>query len=101
MSSKNSANKTARQAEKRRSRNRATKSSVSTLIAKVERKIAAKDIPTGEEAVAAISSIDKAANKGVFHRNKAARLKSRLAKKMNLSTSSLAEGDQPHTTSPS
>jgi small subunit ribosomal protein S20 len=39
------------------------------------------------EVVTAISSIDKAVSKGVIHRNKGARLKSRLMKELNQSPS--------------
>ena len=101
MSSKKSASKTARQAERNRLRNRATKTSVKTLIARVERKIVAKDISTSEEVVATISSIDRAARKGVFHRNRAARLKSRLMRKVNPLASSFTERDQSNIPSPS
>jgi len=75
--------KTARVAERKRLRNRAVKSGVKTLIARLEEKIAAKDISAREETVAAISSIDRAVSKGDFHRNKAARLKSRLTRKLS------------------
>lgn len=75
--------KTARVAERKRLRNRAVKSGVKTLIARLEKKIAAKDISAREEIVATISSIDRAVSKGVFHRNKAARLKSRLTRKLS------------------
>ena len=83
MSSNKSASKTTRVAERKRLRNRATKSSVKTLVARLEEKIAAKDISAHENIVAAISSIDRAVSKGVFHRNKAARLKSRLGRKLS------------------
>jgi small subunit ribosomal protein S20 len=36
-----------------------------------------------QEAVVAISNVDRAVSKGVFHKNKAARLKSRLIKRLN------------------
>jgi len=36
-----------------------------------------------QETAVAISSLDKAVSKGVFHRNKSARLKSRLIKRLN------------------
>ena len=38
------------------------------------------------EVVAAIRALDKAVNKGVIHRNNAARRKSRLMKKLNRAT---------------
>ena len=95
MPSEKSANRIVRRTERRRLRNRSIKTGVKTFIARAEKKIAAKDISAGEETVAAIGKIDRAVSKGVFHRNKAARLKSRLTKKLNaLASSSLAEGEQ-------
>jgi len=98
MSSKKSANKAARQAEQRRLRNRSIKTGVKTSITRAEKKVATKGVSAAEEVIAATSKIDRAASKGVFHRNKAARLKSRLTKKLNaLASSSLAKGEQPRT----
>ena len=88
MSSKKSSNKRSRVSERKRLRNRAVKSNVKTLRTRVDKKIAAKDDSAREDAVTTISSIDRAVSKGVFHRNKAARLKSRLAKKLSHLTSS-------------
>ena len=65
--------------QKKAERNKSIKSGVKTSIRKVEAAVAAKD---KEAAVAAlqnaISTIDKAATKGVYHKNTAARKKSRL-----------------------
>ena len=88
MSSKKSANRTAQRAERRRLRNRSIKSGVKTLVTRAEGKIAAKDTSATEEVVAAISRVDRAVSKGAIHRNKAARLKSRLTKKSNALASS-------------
>lgn len=41
-----------------------------------------KDTPTKENLDAAYSAIDKAVKRNVFHKNKAARLKSQLAKRL-------------------
>lgn len=69
---------------KKAERNKSIKSAVKTSIKKVEVAIEAKD---KEEAVAAlqnaISTIDKAATKGVYHKNTAARKVSRLSKAVN------------------
>ena len=66
---------------KKAERNKSIKSAVKTSIKKVEVAIEAKD---KEAAVAAlqnaISTIDKAATKGVYHKNTAARKVSRLSK---------------------
>ncbi len=66
-----------RQNEKRRLRNRAVRSEVRTRIkAAVE---AAGTDQQDEAYRAAVKRIDKAASKGVMHKNAAARAKSRLA----------------------
>ena len=69
---------------KKAERNKSIKSAVKTSIRKVEAAVAAKD---KEAAVAAlqnaISTIDKAATKGVYHKNTAARKVSRLSKAVN------------------
>jgi len=74
-----SARKRARQAEKRRLRNRAQRSMMRTFIKKVYKAIQAGDRQAAEEAYrAAVPVIDRLARKGLIHRNKAARHKSRL-----------------------
>jgi len=62
-------------------RNKAIRSSVKTAIKKVNAAIEAGDKKAAEEAlVAATSTIDKAATKGVYHKANASRKVSRLAK---------------------
>ena len=66
-------------AKKREERNKAAKSKVKTLVKKVE---AAAKAGNKEEAakalIVATSAIDKAASKGIYHKNTAARKISRL-----------------------
>ena len=83
MPGSKSLNKAARSAEKKRLRNRSIRTSVKTRVAKAEKLISANEELAHQESVLAISSIDKAAKKRVIHRNKGARLKSRLMKKLN------------------
>ena len=65
-------------------RNKSIKSAVKTSIKKVEAAIAAKDKEAASAALLnAISTIDKAASKGVYHKNTAARKVSRLSKAVN------------------
>lgn len=65
-------------------RNKAIKSSVKTAIKKVRVAIDAQDKEAAKAAlVAATAVIDKAATKGVYHKNNAARKVSRLAKAVN------------------
>ncbi|HZS76264.1 MAG TPA: 30S ribosomal protein S20 [Ktedonobacteraceae bacterium] len=79
-----SAKKRMRQEVKRRLHNRMVKSIVKTHISKARAAISSGENP--EEAVrAAVSELDRAAKKGVIHRNNAARRKSRLMKQLNAS----------------
>lgn len=77
-----SAIKRAQQAEKRRLRNSHVKSTMKTTIKKALSALGESDKAAVEStAKTAIAYIDKAASKGVIHRNQAARRISRLAKK--------------------
>ena len=65
-------------------RNKAIKSTVKTAIKKVDAAIAANDKAAATEALkAAITEIDKAASKGVFHKKNASRKISRLTVAVN------------------
>lgn len=79
MANSPQAKKRARQAEKRRQHNASLRSVVRTAIKKV---IAAINTGNADEAKqaynAAVPVIDRMADKGIIHKNKAARHKSRL-----------------------
>ena len=65
-------------------RNKANKSAVKTAIKKVRVAIEAKDQEAAKAAlINATAVINKAASKGVYHKNNAARKISRLAKAVN------------------
>ena len=65
-------------------RNKAIKSGVKTSIKKVYAAIDAKDADAAKAALKeATVAIDKAATKGVYHKNNASRKVSRLAKAVN------------------
>ena len=65
-------------------RNKAIKSGVKTAMKKVEAAVVAKDTAAAQAALLnATSVIDKAATKGVYHKNNAARKVSRLTKAVN------------------
>ena len=69
---------------KKAERNKSIKSAVKTSIRKVEAAIEAKDKEAASAALLnAISTIDKAASKGVYHKNTVSRKISRLAKAVN------------------
>lgn len=65
-------------------RNKAIRSAVKTSIKKVDAAVAANDKEAANAALTdAISTISKAASKGVYHKNNAARKVSRLSKAVN------------------
>lgn len=66
--------------EEARERNKAVRSEVKTRVKHAEKAIAEGAENTDELVKAAIRSIDKATTKGVYHKNNAARRKSRLAR---------------------
>ena len=79
-----SAEKQVRVTERKRLRNKSITSLCKTNVTKAEKLIFSGDLKAAQEAVAvAITSLDKAAEKGIIHPNNAARRKSRLMKKLN------------------
>ena len=81
MANIKSAAKRARQAEVRRRHNMPLRSRVRTAIKKVNRAIEAGNAADAQTAYQqAVPEIDAMASKGIIHRNKAARHKSRLNK---------------------
>lgn len=86
MAHSKSALKRWRQSVERRDRNRSVKSQTRTLLNKAIVAIET-DPASAEEAVrAAVSALDRAAQKNVIHDNAASRGKSRLLKRYNLAT---------------
>ena len=67
--------------ETRAARNKSIRSEVKTAIKKVEAAVAANDKEAAKAALTvAISTIESASSKGVYHKNTASRKVSRLAK---------------------
>lgn len=84
MANIKSAKKRIRVSEKKAARNKSIRSAVKTSIKKVDAAITANDKAAAEAALkAAISQISKAASKGVYHKNTAARKVSRLTVAVN------------------
>ncbi len=84
MANSPQARKRARQAESHRARNISHRSKVRTYIKRVVSAIDSGDAEAANAALGeAIPVIDKMASKGIMHRNKANRHKSRLAAKVN------------------
>ena len=79
-----SAKKQARAGARRAVRNRAVRSEVKTLIVKARRSLRSAEDSSDRVTVTvdAVRALDRAAAKGIVHRNNAARRKSRLARQL-------------------
>jgi len=75
--------KDVKKSRERRLRNLAAKSKIKTFTKKGKEAIEAGEPNAAELVRQAVSVIDKAAEKGIIHKNAAARRKSRLMKKAN------------------
>ena len=81
MANHKSAEKRVRQTAKRNSINRSNRSQLRTKIKALRSAIAQHDKALSEESLGStVSVIDKAVNKGLIHKNTAARYKSRLTR---------------------
>lgn len=70
--------------EKKRAQNASQKSALRTAIKTFEKFVEQNDVEAAKQALyIANKKLDKAAAKGIIHKNTAARQKSRLAKKLN------------------
>jgi small subunit ribosomal protein S20 len=81
-----SAKKQARAGVRRALRNRAVRSEVKTKVVKARRTLTGGPVAESERyaiALEAIQALDRAASKGILHRNNAGRRKSRLAKQLS------------------
>ena len=84
MANTQSAIKRIRRSERRRIINQVHRSRARTYVKRTRMLIAAGQIEEAEAAAReAVSSLDKAAQKGIIHKNKAARSKSRLLKRLS------------------
>ena len=89
MANSPQARKRAKQNEKRRQHNASLRSMVRTYIKKTDAAIASGEAEAAQAAyAAAVPVIDRMADKGIIHKNKAARHKSRL----NAQVKALAAG---------
>jgi small subunit ribosomal protein S20 len=80
-----SAKKQARAGVRRAARNRGVRSEVKTLVVKARKSLLGGPVAESERfalTLEAVRALDRAASKGVLHRNNAARRKGRLAKQM-------------------
>ncbi len=83
MANTRSAKKRMRQNQKRRLRNRMVRTRARRAVRQGRQAIESGDLDAAKTAVVrAVSELDRAAVKGVIHRNNAARRKSRLMKRL-------------------
>jgi small subunit ribosomal protein S20 len=86
-----SAIKRIRRSERRRKINQVHRSRARTYVKRTRELIAAGKIEEAETvALQAMRSLDKAAQRGIIHKNKAARSKSRLMKQLNQAREAVA-----------
>ena len=84
MANIKSASKRVLLSQKATAKNRASKSLIKTNIKKFDAAAAGSDRESAESAYRlAVKTVDRAATKGLIHKNKAARRKSALTKKLN------------------
>lgn len=79
-----------RQNEKRHARNKAVRSELKTRVKRAVTAAQQGDDSAAELAKTAVQRLDKAASKGIIHKNAAARRKSRLQKRINQAATSEA-----------
>ena len=91
MANTAAAKKEMRASARRAVRNRSTRSAVKTRVTRVRRVLAGDREGVAELTTSAVAALDRAAAKGVLHRNNAARRKSRLVKRVNAAIA----GQQP------
>jgi small subunit ribosomal protein S20 len=91
-----SAQKQVRVASRRQQRNKSMRSEIKTGITRAEKLMFSGELEEAQKAVgAAVSNLDKAANKQIIHANNAARRKARLLKKLNQAVALAALEPEP------
>jgi small subunit ribosomal protein S20 len=90
-----SAQKAMRQAERRAVRNQAARSAVRTYVKKAAAAVGSRVQGATDVVREAVSALDVAAQKGIVHRNAAARRKSRLMSRLHQLTVAQAQPAEP------
>ena len=86
------AKKAGRQAVKRAQRNRSARTETRTILGRANRSLASGDAEAARPAVmSAVRILDKAARKGILHKNNVARRKSRMMAKLTRLEEPVAE----------
>ncbi|HLF73669.1 MAG TPA: 30S ribosomal protein S20 [Anaerolineales bacterium] len=84
-----------RQNEKRRLRNRMIRGTARSAVSQARAALEETTPETKEAVLKAISALDKAAEKGIIHKNNAARRKARLMKRLTALGGQLAKTEEP------
>ncbi len=83
MANTASARKRIRSNDRKRLRNRITRTAARSAVRSAREALAGNNVEASRQAtLAAVTALDKAAEKGVIHKNNASRRKSRLMKKL-------------------
>lgn len=92
MANKESAKKRNRQMIVRRARNRAQRSNLRSAVKNLRQAVLAGDVATAKELLPkTISAVNSTAQKGIIHRNAAARTTSRLTRAVNAMEATAAQ----------
>ncbi len=92
MANTKSSKKDMRRSARKRAINTSVKSALKTYVKKVRVVAATGEVDATKSAlVSAVSALDKAAQRGVIHKNQAARRKSRIAKAANKAAAAKAK----------
>ena len=83
MANIKSAIKRIRSSSRKRARNKPVRTALKTYVKSAQMEITSGSDTSAESVVRAISALDKAANKGIIHKNQAARRKARLVARLN------------------
>jgi small subunit ribosomal protein S20 len=90
MANSKQAEKRARQDLTRRTRNMSLRSTYRTALKKARVALTGAVAEAGEQVRSTVSTLDKVARRGIIHPNKAARLKSQLARKLKAGATAAA-----------
>ncbi len=84
MSGSKSVDKATRRQERKRLRNRVLRGRTRTILRQARQSVVSGEADNAQKATGkAVSTLDRAVTKGLYHRNKASRLKSRLVRQSN------------------
>jgi small subunit ribosomal protein S20 len=84
MANIKSSKKDLKRTARNRARNQTTKSALKTYVKRVRQSLSGEPAAIEQSVTTAVKQLDKAAQRGIIHKNQAARRKSRIAKAANV-----------------